>query len=50
MSYPSRLETELKDRHPGTEIRVVNRGKGGQDAPEELARLERDVPSSTRIW
>src|SRR5689334_4508850 len=43
MSYPSRLEQELKDRHPGTEIRVINRGVGGQDVPEELDRLEREV-------
>lgn len=43
MSYPNRLEQELRDRYPGTEIRVVNRGVGGQDVPEELNRLEREV-------
>ena len=43
MSYPSRLEQELKDRFPGIEIRVINHGVGGQDVPEELIRLERDV-------
>src|SRR5205085_11919270 len=43
LSYPSQLERELKARLPGAEIRVVNRGKGGEDAGEELARLERDV-------
>ena len=43
MSYPSRLEQELKDRYPGTEIRVINHGVGGQDVPEELDRLEREV-------
>lgn len=43
MSYPSRLEQELRDRHPGAEIKVINRGVGGQDVPEELGRLERDV-------
>jgi acyl-CoA thioesterase I len=42
-SYPSRLEEELKDRVPAAEIRVLNRGVGGQDVPEELARLDRDV-------
>jgi len=42
-SYPSRLEEELKDRFPAAEIRVLNRGVGGQDVPEELARLDRDV-------
>jgi acyl-CoA thioesterase I len=43
MSYPSRLEEELKDRFPALEIRVLNRGIGGQDVGEELKRLERDV-------
>src|SRR6516225_2774569 len=43
MSYPSRLEGELRDRFPSHEIRVLNRGIGGQDVPEELVRLERDV-------
>ena len=43
MSYPSRLEGELRDRFPGLEIRVLNRGVGGQDAGEELNRLDRDV-------
>jgi acyl-CoA thioesterase-1 len=43
MSYPSRLEQELKARFPKTEIRVINHGVGGQDVPEELFRLGRDV-------
>src|SRR5690242_11650592 len=43
LSYPSRLEAELKERFPAIAIRVINRGKGGEDAPEELARLDRDV-------
>jgi acyl-CoA thioesterase-1 len=43
MSYPSRLEEELKDRFPDSEIKVINRGVGGQDVPEELIRLDRDV-------
>ena len=42
-SYPSRLEQELRQRFPGGEIRVVNHGVGGQDVPEELTRLGRDV-------
>jgi acyl-CoA thioesterase I len=45
MSYPSRLEQELKDRFPGVEIKVVNHGVGGQDVLEELIRLDRDVIS-----
>jgi acyl-CoA thioesterase I len=43
MSYPSRLEGELRDRFPDVEIRVLNRGVGGQDVGEELNRLDRDV-------
>jgi acyl-CoA thioesterase-1 len=42
-SYPSRLEQELRQRFPGVEIRVVNHGVAGQDVPEELTRLGRDV-------
>ena len=42
-TYPSRLEAELRKRFPDIDIRVINRGKGGEDAPEELVRLERDV-------
>jgi acyl-CoA thioesterase I len=42
-SYPSRLAAELRERFPGIAIRVINRGRGGQDAPEELVRLDRDV-------
>jgi lysophospholipase L1-like esterase len=42
-TYPSRLEVELRRRFPKLDIRVVNRGKGGEDAPEELARLSADV-------
>ena len=43
LNYPSRLEAALKDRLPGAGIRVVNRGKGGQDVGEELERLGTDV-------
>jgi len=43
MSYPSRLEGELRDRFPGNQLRVLNRGIGGQDVGEELNRLDRDV-------
>src|SRR4051794_36410977 len=42
-TYPTRLEAELRQRFPDRNIRVINRGKGGEDAPEELVRLERDV-------
>src|SRR5271166_2804829 len=43
MSYPSRLEQELKDRLPANEITVFNRGVGGQEVGEEIARFQRDV-------
>ena len=43
LTYPSRLEAELRQRFPSLDIHVVNRGKGGEDAPEELARLPNDV-------
>lgn len=43
MSYPSRLEGQLRDRFPDVEIRVLNRGVGGQDVGEELNRLDHDV-------
>jgi len=43
MSYPSRLEQELRDRFPDIEIKVINHGVGGQDVGEELTRLDRDV-------
>ncbi len=43
LSYPSRLAAELKERFPAIGIRVINRGKGGEDVTEELARLDRDV-------
>lgn len=42
-TYPSRLEVELRRRFPQLDIHVFNRGKGGEDAPEELARLPADV-------
>jgi acyl-CoA thioesterase-1 len=43
MSYPSRLEQDLRERFPQIDIRVVNHGVSGQDVPEELIRLDRDV-------
>lgn len=42
-AYPSRLRAALARLFPATAIRVVNRGKGGEDAAQELARLPRDV-------
>ena len=42
-SYPARLQAELTTALPNAHIAVINRGIGGEDVTEELARLERDV-------
>jgi len=42
-SYPSRLEVLLRAQFPGAAIRVINRGVGGELAPQMAARLEREV-------
>jgi acyl-CoA thioesterase I len=51
--FPLRLELLLRKRYPGRMIDVVNRGIGGQEAPEEFSRFESDViaeaPTLT-IW
>jgi acyl-CoA thioesterase I len=41
--YPCRLELALRQRFYGRMIDVINRGIGGQEAPEELSRFEADV-------
>ncbi len=43
MPYPCRLELALRDRFHGRMIDVLNRGIGGQEAPDQLARFESDV-------
>ena len=42
-TYPSQLQTDLQRRFPGYDIDVVNAGANGQEVPDMLARLERDV-------
>lgn len=42
-SYPSRLEAELREQYPDMRIEVLNRGVGGEDAREMLARLDKSV-------
>jgi acyl-CoA thioesterase I len=42
-SYPSRLEVELREQYPDMRIEVINRGVGGEDAKEMLARLDKSV-------
>src|SRR6476659_1926993 len=42
-SYPAVLQQSLSTALPEAHVAVINRGIGGQDAAEELARLEADV-------
>lgn len=41
--YPPRLESLLRQRYPGAQISVVNKGKSGEEAPAELNRFTTDV-------
>ena len=42
-AYPARLEALLSARLPGIRIRVLNRGIGGEEEADMLARFDRDV-------
>jgi acyl-CoA thioesterase-1 len=42
-TYPAILQSVLNAALPTAHIAVINRGIGGEDAPEELARLDVDV-------
>jgi len=42
-TYPSRLEAELKARLPGLPITVLNKGIGGEEANQMVARFDADV-------
>ena len=42
-SYPALLQRALNESLPKADFAFINRGIGGQDAPEELARLDADV-------
>ena len=42
-TYPARLEAELKAQLPGVPITVLNKGIGGEEAPQMVARFEADV-------
>jgi len=42
-TYPSRLEAELKARLPGLPVTVLNKGIGGEEAPQMAARFDADV-------
>jgi lysophospholipase L1-like esterase len=42
-TYPNRLAAQLRRQYPTADISVVNRGKGGDDAPEMMKRLQAEV-------
>jgi lysophospholipase L1-like esterase len=42
-TYPNRLAAQLRRKYPTADITVVNRGRGGEDAPEMLKRLQSEV-------
>ena len=42
-TYPNRLAKQLRRHYPSADITVVNRGKGGEDAPEMMKRLQTEV-------
>ena len=43
LSYPSRLEADLHRLLPAVAIRVVNRGRNGEEVPQMLSRFDSDV-------
>src|SRR3954471_10424002 len=52
-TYPNRLAAQLRRHYPGVDITVLNRGKGGEDAPEMMKRLQTeviDVKPDLVIW
>jgi acyl-CoA thioesterase I len=42
-SYPSQLEAELKAKLHGLPVTVLNKGIGGEEAPQMVARFDADV-------
>ena len=52
-TYPNRLAAQLRRQYPTADITVVNRGKGGEDAPEMMKRLQTaviDMKPDLVIW
>jgi len=52
-TYPNRLAAQLHRKYPTADITVVNRGRGGEDAPQMMARLQSeviDVKPDLVIW
>jgi lysophospholipase L1-like esterase len=44
-SYPSQLERELRGLLPNVDVKVLNRGIGGEDVRQMLSRLDHDMIS-----
>jgi lysophospholipase L1-like esterase len=42
-TYPNRLAAQLRRQYPGADITVINAGRGGEDAPEMMKRLQTSV-------
>ena len=42
-NYPNRLAAQLHRKYPTADITVINSGKGGDDAPEMMKRLQTSV-------
>jgi lysophospholipase L1-like esterase len=52
-TYPNRLAAQLHRQYPTADITVVNRGVGGEDAPEMMKRLQTavlDLKPDLVIW
>ncbi|UGY13987.1 SGNH/GDSL hydrolase family protein [Bradyrhizobium septentrionale] len=49
LPFPPRLEMLLRQRFFGRMIDVINRGVGGQEAPEEYSRIETDVTTEAPV-
>ena len=52
-TYPNRLAAQLHRQYPSADIIVVNRGQGGEDAPEMMKRLQvavLDMKPDLVIW
>jgi lysophospholipase L1-like esterase len=52
-TYPNRLAAQLRRQYPGADITIINAGKGGEDAPEMMKRLQNeviDVKPDLVIW
>ena len=42
-TYPNRLAAQLHRKYPTADITVINRGRGGEDAPQMMKRLQAEV-------